>query len=52
MKIINVVYSFILWLANLGTCYGWPKGHICMMIIVYSFVLVYLMKVYYLIYFV
>lgn len=52
MKIINTVYLFVMWLANLGSRYGCPKGYACLMIFMYSFLLVYLVKVYYLFYFV
>lgn len=51
MRIINTIYSFILWLASLGNRNGWPKGYICLMILVNSFAVVYLIKVYYFIYF-
>lgn len=51
MKIHKTVHSFLHWLANLGCGHGWPKWYVCVMSVTYSYFLVYLVKVYYLIYF-
>lgn len=50
MKINKSVYTFIKWLANLGSRFGLPKWWVFVMVSLYSIVIAFFLRMNYLLY--